>query len=247
MLLKEKTALITGSNRGIGRAIMEVFSKNGANVFAHARKHTVEFEILCRQLSQENNVEIMPVYFDMADSEQIKAGFKQITQTKRQINVLVNNAGVAHGAYMQMTSIQELREVFEVNFFAHILLSQYVSKLMVRQKSGVIVNIASIAGLDGDKGTIAYGTSKSALILATSTMAKELAQYNIRVNAVAPGATNTDMVAQMERKAKDKLLEKCLMKRLCEPEEIANAVLFLASDMSSYITGQTLRVDGGLE
>jgi 3-oxoacyl-[acyl-carrier protein] reductase len=145
-----------------------------------------------------------------------------------------------------MTPISKIKEVFEINFFSQLLIIQYVSKLMMKQKSGSIVNMASIVGLDGYPGYTAYGSSKAALIYATKTLARELAPYNVRINAIAPGLTETDMAMQMEGKAKDKMVNDSAMKRLAKPEEIANMALFLASDLSSFVNGQVMRVDGGM-
>ncbi len=246
MLLKQKTAIITGCNRGIGKAILEVFTENGADIFACIRKESDEFSDFVARLTDKNGVSITPVYFDFAESEQVKAGIKTIISSKKQIDILVNNAGVASGSLFQMTSLQDLRNVFEINFFSQILFTQGISRHMSRFKTGSIINIASTAGLIGDPGTISYGSSKAALIFATKTMASELGEMNIRVNAIAPSITKTDMFNQMEEKARKKLIESSSFKRPAEAVEIANVALFLASHLSSFITGQVLRVDGGL-
>ena len=146
-----------------------------------------------------------------------------------------------------MTSMDKMREVFEVNFFSQFLFSQYVVKLMVRQKSGNIVNIVSSAAIDGNPGRSAYGASKAALICLTKVMAAELAEHNIRVNAIAPGITETDMVEQsMSQEIIRETVASTMLKRIGRPIDIANTALFLASDLSSYITGQVIRTDGGL-
>jgi 3-oxoacyl-[acyl-carrier protein] reductase len=246
MLLQHKTAVITGCNRGIGKAILEVFSENGSDIFACVRKESDEFSDLANRLAEKNGVSITPVYFDFAESEQVKAGIRTIISSKKQIDVLINNAGMASGSFFQMTSLQDLKQVFEINFFSQILFTQGISRYMSRFKTGSIINIASTAGLISDVGTISYGSSKAALIFATKTMATELGEMNIRVNAIAPSITKTDMFDQMEEKARNKLIESAALKRPAEPIEIANVALFLASQLSSFITGQVLRVDGGL-
>jgi len=246
MLLKQKTAIITGCNRGIGKAILEKFAENGADIFACVRKESNEFTDVMTKLAVKSDVSITPIYFDFAKSEQVKAGIKTIISSKKQIDILVNNAGVASGSFFQMTSLQDLKQVFEINFFSLILFTQGISRYMSRFKTGSIINIASTAGLIGDAGTISYGSSKAALMFATKTMATELGVMNIRVNAIAPSITKTDMFDQMDEKARSKLIESSALKRPAETVEIANVALFLASDLSSFITGQVLRVDGGL-
>lgn len=246
MLLQNKTAIITGCNRGIGKATLEIFAENGADVFACARKESAEFSEFMVKLAGKTGVSITPVYFDFAESDPIKEAIKRIISSKKKIDVLVNNAGVASGSFFQMTSLQDMKRVFEINFFSHILFSQGISRYMARFKTGSIINIASTAGLIGDAGTLSYGSSKAALMFATKTMATELGEMNIRVNAIAPSITKTDMFDQMEEKARSKLIDSSALKRPAEAIEIANVALFLASDLSSYITGQVLRVDGGL-
>lgn len=246
MLLQKKTAIITGCNRGIGKATLETFAENGADIFACIRKESGEFTGLAARLAEKTGVTITPVYFDFAESEQVKAGIKTIISSKKQIDILVNNAGVGSGSFFQMTSMKDLKQVFEINYFSQILFTQGISRYMTRFKTGSIINIGSTAGLIGDAGMTSYGSSKAALMYATKTMATELGAMNIRVNAIAPSITKTDMFDQMEEKARDKLIENSALKRPAEAVEIANAALFLASDLSSYVTGQVLRVDGGL-
>ena len=142
--------------------------------------------------------------------------------------------------------MSKLREVFEINFFSQVLITQYVAKWMQKRKSGVIINMASIAGIDGMAGYTAYGSSKAALIYFTKTLSKELATSGVRVNAVAPGLINTEMAKQMEEKAAEKMLEQNGMRRLGNPTEVADLVLYLSSDSSSFINGQVIRVDGGV-
>jgi 3-oxoacyl-[acyl-carrier protein] reductase len=245
MLLKGKTAIVTGCNRGIGKGILDLFAEHGADLFACARRETPEFSAHLAELAERTGRSIAPVYFDLTDIEQVKDAVQTIMAAKRPIDVLVNNAGVASGAFFQMSSLPEMRNLFEINFFSQLLFSQGISRLMARAKKGSIVNIASTAGLIGDAGMTSYGASKAALMFATKTIATELGASNIRVNAVAPSVTRTDMYEQMEDKARTKLIEACALKRPAEVREVANAALFLASDMASYITGQVLRVDGG--
>ena len=247
MLIKGKTAVITGCNRGIGKALLEVFAKNGADVWACVRKPDVDFTEYVEGMVAETGVKIRPVYFDLQDAEQIKEGVKTIRSAKEPIDILVNNAGVMHTALFQMTPIDKMREMFELNLFSQMLLTQQISKIMMRQKSGNIINLSSSAAIEANEGRTAYAASKSALITSTQVLSKELAGCGIRVNAIAPGLTQTDMM--VESTPEDILantLQRISMKRVGRPEEIANTALFLASDLSSYMTGQVLRVDGGM-
>ena len=170
----------------------------------------------------------------------------KIMKSNETIDVLVNSAGIAHGGFLQGTPIDTIKRVFDVNYFSVIQLTQLVVKIMnIHKTEGAVVNIASVAGYDLDPGNCAYGMSKSAVISLTTLMSKEYTPLGIRVNAVAPGLLETDMADQMEKKARDRMIDNSLMKRLGKPEEVARVVMFLASDDASFISGQTLRVDGG--
>lgn len=246
MLLREKNAVITGCLKGIGRATMDLFANNGANVWACCQAPDVEFENHVKTLSEATKVSITPVYFDLSNSEQIKAGIKQIIAAKQPVDVLVNVAGMTYNALFHMTTIEKMKEVFEIDFFSQMLVSQQITKLMMRQKSGSVINIASIAGVDGNPGQIAYSAAKAALIGATKTLAAELGTSGIRVNAVAPGVIKTDMTAELSKEKFDELLSGSKLRRAGLPEEVAQTLLFLASDLSAYITGQVIRIDGGM-
>ena len=246
MLLKGKNAVITGCLKGIGRATMDVFAQNGANIWACCQMPTDEFESHVNELAEANGISIIPVYFDLSDHEQIKAGVRQVFAAKRPVDVLVNIAGITHNALFHMTTMEKMKEVFEIDFFSQMLITQQITRLMVRQKSGSVINIVSIAGLDGNPGQIAYAAAKAALVGATRTLAGELGGYGIRVNAVAPGVIQTDMTAALPKEKFDELLSGSKLRRPGLPEEVARTLLFLASDLSAYITGQVLRVDGGM-
>jgi 3-oxoacyl-[acyl-carrier protein] reductase len=246
MLLKGKNAVITGCLKGIGRASMDIFAQSGANVWACCQRPDAGFANHIKELAESTGVEISPVYFDLQDYDAVKSGMKQIIMAKRPVDVLVNIAGMTYNALFHMTPIEKMKEVFDVDFFSQMLITQQITKLMVRQKSGSVINVASIAGLDGNPGQIAYSAAKAALIGATKTLAAELGTQGIRVNAVAPGVVQTDMTASLPKEKFDELLRSCKLKRAGMPEEVARAMLFLASDLSSYMTGQVMRVDGGM-
>ena len=244
-LLQNKVAIVTGANRGIGKSILEIFAKNGCNIFACSRTESDEFSSNISNLVEKYHVEITPIYFDLKHADQIKESTKKIISSKQNIDILVNNAGIASGSLFQMLSIKETKEIFEINFFSQLLFTQTMARYMSRSKNGSIINIASTAGLIGNLGTVSYGSSKAALIYATKSIATELGPMNIRVNAIAPGITKTDMFNQMDEKIIENAIDSSALKRPAEPYEIANVALFLASDLSSYLTGQVIRVDGG--
>lgn len=245
-MLEGKNVIVTGTARGIGHKMVEVFAQNGANVFAHARKETQEHKQFCEQLAEKENVQIIPVYFDLQDEDAIKDAVKSIRSTKLSIDGLVNNAGVTYNALFQMTNMDELRKQFEVNFFAPYLFTQYISKLMIRNRKGSIVNISSSAALDGNSGKSAYGASKAALLTMTLSIAEELGTSGIRANVICPGVTETDMVSTMPEYISEVQKEAAFLKKLAKTDDIANTALYLLSDYSSYITGQIFRVDGGV-
>lgn len=245
-LLEGKNVIVTGTAKGIGKQMVKTFAANGANVFAHARTQTEEHGSLCRELGEKYKVRVMPLYFDMRDTGAMKEAVKTIRGTKLPVDGLVNNAGITYNSLFQMTSMEELRNQMEVNFFAPFLFTQYISKLMVRDKKGSIVSISSLAALDGNSGKSAYGASKAALLTMTMCISEELAANGIRANIICPGVTATDMLSTMPAYITDIQKEASFLKKVGMPEDIANTALYLLSDHSSYITGQVIRVDGGV-
>lgn len=242
---KRRTAIITGSNRGIGKALVEAFAESGYDVWACSRKRSDEFEEFLGGLSEANDAAIKPVYFDLSDEGQIKSGIGQIMGEKRAVDVLINNAGVPYGGLMTMTPIEKVKEVYEVNVFAQVSIMQLVAKKMIRQKSGCIINMCSVGGIETTPGYLAYGSSKAALIWITRSVARELAPYNIRVNGIAPGLVDTDMGNFKPGGELTKTIERTGMKRMGRPSEIARAALFMASDDASFMNGHIMVVDGG--
>ena len=245
-LLTGKTSIITGCAKGMGKSMLELFTANGSNVFACVRQKTEEFDSFCKEISKSNNVQVYPIYFDLSDREAMKMIIKEIMGMKINIDVLVNNAGITYNALFQMSTVEKIHEVFDINFFAPFCFTQYIVKMMIKNKNGSIVNIASSAGIDGNSGRSVYGASKAALICATKAISAELGEFGIRANAIAPGITRTDMLSSMTEDVIQETVMSTSMKRAGEPIDIAHAALFLASDLSSYITGQVLRVDGGM-
>jgi len=247
MLLKNKTAVITGCNRGIGQKILEVFSENGATVFACVRKIDDKFKIYLDELKKKFDNEIIPVQFDLNKENEIKEAAGIILKSNESIDILINNAAAIHTAIFQMTSISKLKEIFETDFFSQTNFTQYILKSMVKNKKGNILYISSSSALDGNEGRSAYSSAKAAMISQAKVLSRELGVYNIRVNTIAPGLTNTDMMQKNTPKdlIKD-VASKTSLKRIADPKEIANVALWLSSDLSSYITGQVIRVDGGM-
>jgi 3-oxoacyl-[acyl-carrier protein] reductase len=241
-----KNAIITGCNRGIGKAILENFAKHGANIWAHARIITPEFENNCSLLANKYNVSITPLCFDITNRKEMKEMVKFVMKHDLNVNVLVNNAGITHNALYQLTSETVIREQMEVNFLAPFIFTQYIVKLMLKHGAGSVVNIASSAAIDGNSGRAAYGASKAALICATRALSRELGTQGVRANVIAPGITDTEMIGSMTDAVIAETVASTDMRRIGEPLDIANVAVFLASDFSSYITGQVIRVDGGM-
>lgn len=247
MLLEGKWAVVTGSNRGIGRAILSRFAENGASVFAHSRKPSAEFEEYCEALAKERGVRVIPVYFDARDSGEMKGALREVRASGAAPDILVNNLGAVRSVKLfQMTGMEELREEFEVNFFSQMEFTQGISRMMVPKRRGSIINISSCAPMEPRTGMLPYVSSKSAVIGATRRLAIELGQYGIRVNSVAPGLTETDMAGQMQGELERQTIGRTVFGRKAKPEEVADAAVFFASDLSAFVTGQVLRVDGGL-
>lgn len=245
-LLHGKTAVITGATRGIGRAVAEAFAAQGCALIPCLRTPSPEALEALEALGRAQGVPVTPVALDLGDEGSVKAAVRTILGFDGPLDILVNNAGVAAGGLFQMMSAAEMRRVFEVNLFGQLLFTQGLVRKMMKGKAGSIINIASTAAAFADPGTLVYGCSKAALIRATESLATELGAHGIRANALAPGVVRTDMAEQMAPAAREALIRRSALKREAEPADVANAALFLASDLSSFITGQVLRVDGGM-
>ena len=246
-MVSGKNIVVTGCLQGIGKETLRTLAQHGANVFACAYKQTDEFEEFCKELSSTNNVSIWPVYFDMMDNASIKEAAKVIQSQKVEIHGLVNIAGINKDAYFNMVTYQDMLDTFQVNFFSQIIFTQYIVKLMQRKNTaGSSAFTSSITALDGNEAQLSYGASKAALIGAMRTMALELGKTGIRVNAVAPGVIKTPMTDALDQSVIDKKVKTMDMPRLGTAEEVANVFMYLMSDLSSHISGQTIRVDGGI-
>ncbi|MGB4520724.1 MAG: 3-oxoacyl-[acyl-carrier-protein] reductase [Candidatus Omnitrophota bacterium] len=244
MKFKDKVALITGSAQGIGREIALSFASEGADVvisdinLEKAAQTAKEIEALGRRsLVLELNV---------TDFVQVEAAINKILDKFTKVDILVNNAGITKDNLMLRMSDGDWDAVINVNLKGTFNCTKAVSKVMIKQRSGKIVNIASIIGIIGNAGQANYSASKAGIIALTKTTAKELASRNINVNAVAPGFIQTDMTAKLSEEVKQKMLEVIPMNKLGVPQDVANACVFLASEEAGYITGQTIVVDGGM-
>jgi 3-oxoacyl-[acyl-carrier protein] reductase len=246
-MLTGKNAVITGALQGIGRATVDYFASMGANVWACALNPTDEFEAHCNEVSEKYGVWVKPIYFNLLSQDEIKAAVKTIQGEKLPVDILVNIAGMTKDALFQMVSMDTLHLIFEVNYFSQIYFSQFMAKLMLRNGKGSIIFVSSISALDGNAGQVAYASSKAALIGAMRSMSKELASKGIRVNAVAPGVIDTDMNKVVPQEVKDEKIKTMDIKRLGNADEVASTIAFLASDLSDYITGQVVRIDGGIK
>lgn len=233
-LLENKVCIITGAGRGIGKVIAEQFVADGAIVYVNDL-NTPEVE------------GAKPIVFDVTDSNALKAGLMQVYKAVGRIDCIVNNAAIIQNQKLGMVTRQLLEKMYAVNVFAVIDMIQIASRLMARTGGGCFVNMASITGVVGSPGQVAYSSTKGAVITITKSAAKELAPLKIRVNAVAPGIVKTERFEELYEATGDKInerIDKIALGRLGTPQDIANAVSFLASDRASYISGQILGVDG---
>jgi 3-oxoacyl-[acyl-carrier protein] reductase len=247
MLLKDQVALVTGATRGIGLAVVRSFLKQGAHVFATGRQLD-PLEDLQRVLQDEGHPGSLSILLlDVSDPNSVRDAFQQVFKQSRRLDVLVANAGVLDDALIAMVTPDQVQRTFEVNTFGVLYCAQYASRLMARHQHGSIVCITSIIGTNGNTGQAVYGGSKAAVIGITKSLAKELADKNIRVNAIAPGFIDTDMARSLTPEKFAERTASINMGRIGRAEEVADVALFLASNMSSYVTGQVIGVDGGMQ
>ena len=240
-----KTAVVTGGSRGIGRAICEELARGGANVvlcYAGRAEAAQETVTACEDLGAK----ALAVQCNVADEAQVKALMDAAVKEFGRIDILVNNAGVTRDGLVMMMKEADFDAVIDTNLKGTFLCMKAVSRIMMKQRYGRIVNLSSVVGLRGNAGQVNYAASKAGVVGMTKSLAKELASRGVTVNAVAPGFIETDMTAAMPQAAKDAMMPTIPMQRLGAPEDVAKAVAFLASDEAAYVTGQGLAVDGGM-
>ncbi len=239
MKLKGKVALVTGGSRGIGKEIARRLTEEGSKVWI-ADISEKELEITSKEIGA------VPVLMDVSLEEQVIDGIKKIVQTEEKLDLLVNNAGITKDGLLMRMNLGQWNKVISVNLTGTFLVTREAIKTMIRQRFGRIVNIASVVGEMGNAGQANYAASKAGIIGFTKSVAKEVASRNITVNAVAPGFVMTEMTASLPEKVKEEYLKSIPLRRFSTPEEIAGIVAFLLSEEASYITGEVIRVNGGL-
>ena len=240
-----KTAVVTGGSRGLGRAVCRKLAEGGANVVFSYAGNTAAAQETVKEL-ESLGAQVRAVQGDVADSEAVKALMDTAVKEFGHIHILVNNAGITRDGLTMMMKEEDFDAVIDTNLKGTFLCMKAVSRIMLRQKYGRIVNLSSVVGIHGNAGQVNYAASKAGVIGMTKSLAKELAAKGITVNAVAPGFITTDMTDALPEAAKTALLATIPMARLGAPEDVADAVAFLAGDEAAYITGQILGVDGGM-
>ncbi|MFC1704316.1 3-oxoacyl-ACP reductase FabG [Candidatus Omnitrophota bacterium] len=240
MTFDNKIVIVTGGSRGIGRAIVEAFAKYKATVYFTYHKDDKAADEVNKACGA------MPIKCSQLEVQGIEKAVSRILDERGTIDILVNNAGITSDQFLMMMPFEQWEKVINTNLHGAYRWAKAVSRTMIAQKKGVIVNLASIAGIIGTPGQTNYAASKGGLLAFTRSLAAELGFKGIRVNAVVPGFIETDMTAVMPRQIKKQNMEHILMKRFGTPEEVAQTVLFLSSDAASYIAGQSIIVDGGL-
>ena len=241
-MLKNKTAVVTGGTRGIGLAIVKTYLKNGANVaVAGSRQETVDKALA--QLTEYQD-RVMGICPNLCSPEEVGAAFASVKERFGSLDILANNAGVSSRTSLYDYTLEEFSKIVDLNLTAVFVCSQAAARIMKEQGGGVIVNTSSMVSEYGQPAGCGYPATKFAVNGITKSLARELAKDHIRVNAVAPGVTRTDMVAALPQELVDRISAGIPLGHPGEPEDIANAYLYLASDMASYVTGVTLKVDG---
>jgi len=244
-MVENKNAIITGGTRGIGKEIARTLAKNGANIAINYRNYTDEVEKFVKEL-KSFGVKVIAAKCDVSNSEEVDNFVKEVKEAFGAIDILVNNAGITKDGLLIRMSERDFNDVIDINLRGTFNTTKAVSSIMIKQRYGKIINIASVVGIVGNAGQCNYAASKAGIIGFSKSAARELAARNINVNCIAPGYIDTDMTKVLSDKIKEEVLKSIPMKKMGEPKDVANLALFLASNLSDYITGQVINVDGGI-
>ena len=245
MLLKDQVAIVTGGTKGIGKAICLLFAENGAKVVANFSKDVEAAENLKKE-SKSRGLSVGLFKTDVTQPDQVKEMVKETFAQHGKIDILVNNVGLVRDNFLMLMSDEDWDSLLRANLTSLFYCCRIVIRKMISQKKGKIINISSISGIMGTPGQANYSATKGGMISFTKSLARELGSFNIHVNAVAPGLIESDVVSKMPKEKVGAIIKSSSLGRIGKPEEVARAVLFLASDQSDYITGQTIVVDGGI-
>lgn len=245
MILENKVAVITGGTRGIGEAIAGKFAQHGADLAIIATRATDEAKSVIGELA-ETGRKVRLYTCDISDAEQVAAVAEEIMADFGKVDILVNNAGITRDNLLPSLGIMDIDDVIDVNLKGTMYMTRAFIRNFIRQRSGNIVNISSVVGLMGNKGQTNYAASKAGIVGFTKSVAKEYGRRNIRCNAIAPGYIETQMTEKLSENVQEELKKSLAIERLGKPEDVANLALFLGSDNSSYITGEVIKVDGGM-
>jgi 3-oxoacyl-[acyl-carrier protein] reductase len=245
MQLKGKTAVVTGGSRGIGRAITLKLASCGANVVVNYTRNSKAADEVVAEIEAMGSSG-MAVKADVSIASEVENLVNEVLKTFGSIDILVNNAGITRDNLIIRMTEKEFDDVINTNLKGAFICTKAVSRVMIKQKSGKIINVSSVVGIVGNAGQSNYAAAKAGLIGFTKSMAKELAKRGINVNAVAPGFIQTDMTSVLPENVKEEFIKSIPLMRIGRPEDIAKTVLFLASEYSDYITGQVINIDGGM-
>ncbi len=244
--LKNKTAIVTGASKGIGKNIAINLSKHNVNLCLLSRSID-KLNTVKKEIQKISDVEVSCFEIDVKDIKKVELCIKKIIETNNKIDILVNNAGITKDNLILRMKKEDWDEVIDINLTGYFNMCKSVTKYMIKQKYGKIINISSIIGLKGNLGQANYSASKAGIIGLSNSLSKELGSRNIIVNTIAPGFIKTNMTDNLDEKSKKDFLNKISLKKFGKTEDVANLVCFLASDLSNYITGQTINIDGGMD
>lgn len=244
-MLKGKNAVVTGASRGIGREIALTLAENGANVVINYRNYNDEIAALVKDI-EAKGVKIITVKCDVSNFEEVENLISQAKEKLGSVDILVNNAGITKDGLLMRMKEQDFESVLDVNLKGVFNTTKVVTPIMMKQRSGKIINISSVVGLVGNAGQCNYAASKAGVIGFSKSIARELAPRGVNINVVAPGYIETDMTNGLSDKVKEAILQTIPMKKMGSTKDVANLVLFLSSSLSDYVTGQVINVDGGM-